>query len=79
MGRMGRMGPMIMGQGDYGTCGMGLWDDETESPRTCPLPPAPCTLAPFRSLPAFFLGCDIAAFWEGGATYKGSSTARAFY
>jgi len=29
MGRMGRMGPMVMGQGDYGTilCGtMELWD-----------------------------------------------------
>ncbi len=30
MGPMGRMGRMIMGQGDYGT-----------APRTCPLPPAP--------------------------------------
>jgi len=50
MGRMGRMGRMIMGQGDKGTAlwgTMGLWDSSTQHallPRTSP--PAPCYLPP---------------------------------
>ena len=50
MGRIGRMGRMIMGQGDKGTVlwgTMGLWDSTMHhAPRTthfpsCTLPPAP--------------------------------------